>query len=375
MRRLPHAGDHVHGRRSAPRSQLARAATRSVGEARRAECVQRLPREPIGGLGRDAPSSSGTDTRRRASSSLPRRSQQGRKERRARSACSQRWSPTAASLRSPARARSRGWSVGSRQRRLRSIRDALGDASSLVRRAAVHALADAESAIARGPRLTTARRRGARGPDRGGVGDGRRAPGDLLPATRRGALERATAEFVAAQELNGDRPEAHLALATLYANQQELRARGSRAEARTLDRSSIRSGVGQSRRPVPGDGPRQRRRAHPARRARAHAGESVAPARARARPRAREAPARSDRIARRRRAPWPGESAPWLRVRGGAPRRGQEARGAARAGGRAPAPSRTIATRSPRSSRIHREAGDLRRARTFAEQLDALDPE
>ncbi len=44
-------------------------------------------------------------------------------------------------------------------------------------------------------------------------------PPDAVPSASRGALDRATAELVAALALNGDRPDAHLSLAALYARQ------------------------------------------------------------------------------------------------------------------------------------------------------------
>jgi predicted CXXCH cytochrome family protein len=101
---------------------------------------------------------------------------------------------------------------------LAAVRGALDDASSLVRRAAVHALADADPrtrALLVAPRLDDAVRtvRLEAAAALAGV------PPDALPSANRGALDRATAELVAALELNGDRPEAHLALAAMYAKQ------------------------------------------------------------------------------------------------------------------------------------------------------------
>jgi tetratricopeptide (TPR) repeat protein len=52
----------------------------------------------------------------------------------------------------------------------------------------------------------------------------------------RDARERATAEFIAAQELNADRPESHLALANLYAARQDFaRAEASLRRALAID--------------------------------------------------------------------------------------------------------------------------------------------
>lgn len=109
---------------------------------------------------------------------------------------------------------------------LMAVRGALGDPSSLVRRAAVHALEDAD------PRL----RASLVAPL---VEDAVRAvrieaamaiagvPPELVATTSRDAVERATAELVAAQELDGERPEAHLNLALLHGKRQDL----PRAEA------------------------------------------------------------------------------------------------------------------------------------------------
>ena len=49
--RLPHADHDLHGRRSAPRPFAAHSASRPVGEARRAERLQRLPREADAAVG------------------------------------------------------------------------------------------------------------------------------------------------------------------------------------------------------------------------------------------------------------------------------------------------------------------------------------
>ena len=49
---VPHAGPHLHGRRSQARSHLPRAAARSFGQARDTERLQRLPRRQVGAMGR-----------------------------------------------------------------------------------------------------------------------------------------------------------------------------------------------------------------------------------------------------------------------------------------------------------------------------------
>lgn len=109
---------------------------------------------------------------------------------------------------------------------LTAIQRGLDDASSLVRRAAVHALADADPpARARliSPRLEDAVRavRLEAAAALAGV------PLDAVSLAGRATQGRATAELVAALELGGDRPEAHLSLAALDAKQGAL----DRAEA------------------------------------------------------------------------------------------------------------------------------------------------
>jgi len=99
-----------------------------------------------------------------------------------------------------------------------AVRGALGDASSLVRRAAVHALADADPSTRApliSPRLDDAVRavRLEAAAAMAGV------PPGAVPAASRDALDRATTELAAALALNGDRPEAHLSLAALDAKQ------------------------------------------------------------------------------------------------------------------------------------------------------------
>jgi Tfp pilus assembly protein PilF len=117
------------------------------------------------------------------------------------------------------------------------IRSALSDANSLVRRAAVHALAGADPrlrALLVSPLLDDSVRavRLEAAATMAGV-----ATDQLLPASQ-SALARATAELVATQELNSDRPEAHVALATLYASQQGF----ERAEAELKRALSIDPG-------------------------------------------------------------------------------------------------------------------------------------
>ena len=51
LRVLPYAGAHLHGGRSAARSQLPRSAARCVGKARNPERLQRLPARQVGAMG------------------------------------------------------------------------------------------------------------------------------------------------------------------------------------------------------------------------------------------------------------------------------------------------------------------------------------
>jgi tetratricopeptide (TPR) repeat protein len=109
---------------------------------------------------------------------------------------------------------------------LDTIRNALADPSPLVRRAAVHALAVADPQWRAGvlsPLLDDPVRT-VRIEAVDALAD---VPPTVLPPAKRASIERAATEFVAVQELNSDRPEAHLALALVYAKQQSF----DRAEA------------------------------------------------------------------------------------------------------------------------------------------------
>jgi Flp pilus assembly protein TadD len=126
---------------------------------------------------------------------------------------------------------------------LRAIRHALEDASDLVRRAAVHALAGLDPELrARllGPRL----------------GDGVRSvrieaasalagvPRETLSQSERDQLERATDELIAAQRLDADRPEAHLTLARLHLEQHRLpEAEGELKQALAIDPAFVPAAV------------------------------------------------------------------------------------------------------------------------------------
>jgi predicted CXXCH cytochrome family protein len=105
---------------------------------------------------------------------------------------------------------------GLTSRTLASIRGALEDSHALVRRAAVEALADVdpqERSRWLAPRLDDQVRsvRVAAAAALAGV------PPEWLSSSERAALDAATAELLAVQELNADQPEAHLALARWYA--------------------------------------------------------------------------------------------------------------------------------------------------------------
>lgn len=102
-----------------------------------------------------------------------------------------------------------------------AVHAGVADASALVRRAAAHALSNTDPSggantlapllndPVRAVRIETAE-----------VLAG--LPADDLPADVSAAFSRATDEYVAAQELNADRPEAHLNLGLLYARQNQL---------------------------------------------------------------------------------------------------------------------------------------------------------
>jgi tetratricopeptide (TPR) repeat protein len=108
-------------------------------------------------------------------------------------------------------------------------RAALDDADALVRRAAAHALAEADPRLRAQllpPRLDDPVRavRIEAAAATAGV------PDELLSSAERDARARATAELIAAAELNGDRPDGHLDLAILYARQ--ARPEGAESELR-----------------------------------------------------------------------------------------------------------------------------------------------
>jgi predicted CXXCH cytochrome family protein len=118
-----------------------------------------------------------------------------------------------------------------------AIRSGIVDDSALVRRAAAHALRDSEpgaSANSLAPLLSDPVR--AVRIETAEVLAG--LPADKLPADVAAAFSRATDEYVSAQELNADRPEAHLNLGLLYARENHFdRAEAELKTALSLDLS------------------------------------------------------------------------------------------------------------------------------------------
>jgi Flp pilus assembly protein TadD len=104
---------------------------------------------------------------------------------------------------------------------LRAIRKGATDGNALVRRAAARAMADADPGISvpillpllsdpvRAVRIETAE-----------VLAG--APSDLLAPVGQAMLGRAVGEYLSAQELNADRPEAHLNMALVFARERQF---------------------------------------------------------------------------------------------------------------------------------------------------------
>ena len=295
--------------------------------------------------------------------------------RRARSACWPRSSPIAASPRSPGPARSSAWRISLTPTALAVRRDALGDADPLVRRAAV--------ACARRRRSAGCARRCSRRSStmpvrvrahRGGAGAGRRAGRARCPAADGGARERATAEFVAAQELDADRaggpPRARRA--RMPSQQAFDRAEAELKRALAIDPAFVPAAVNLADL-YRTHGPRRRRRADPARGAHARARQPDALARARPGDGAR-------RSARRKRSSCSAPRRAWHPAN---PRYGYVYAVALHSQGRRPEALRTLESvlvRHPYDrdslsalAAYYREAGDVRHALRYAERLEALD--
>jgi tetratricopeptide (TPR) repeat protein len=102
-----------------------------------------------------------------------------------------------------------------------AVRAAITDDSALVRRAAAHALSNSDPAAganALAPLLSDPVR--AVRIEVAEVLAG--LPADNLPADVAAAFSRATDEYISAQQLNADRPEAHLNLGLLYARENHF---------------------------------------------------------------------------------------------------------------------------------------------------------
>ena len=119
------------------------------------------------------------------------------------------------------------WSDGTT---LATARAAVSDPSPLVRRAAVSVLAMVDPAV-RAPLLAPLLADPVRSVRIETVPGMAGLPADALSPADRVALDRVTAEFVAVQDLNGDRPESHLNLANLAIQQQRFDAAEAELEA------------------------------------------------------------------------------------------------------------------------------------------------
>ncbi len=124
-----------------------------------------------------------------------------------------------------------------------AIRDSVADKDSLVRRAAARALAGADpsaSAAILAPLLRDPVRAVRIEAADAFAG----APADALPADDATALREATGEYIAAQEFNADRPEAHLDLALLFAREKQYgKAESQLRDALSLEPSFVPAAV------------------------------------------------------------------------------------------------------------------------------------
>lgn len=132
-----------------------------------------------------------------------------------------------------------------------SVREGTRDASPLVRRAAARLLPGADPHVSPdAPALLVPRASAALLDDpvravRIEAADALAgAPADALPRDVAAALKKAIAEYVAAQELNADRPEAHSNLAWIYAREKRFaKARHELTTALSLDPSFTAAAV------------------------------------------------------------------------------------------------------------------------------------
>ncbi len=233
LRVVPYAGPHLHGGRSAPRSRLPRPATRSVGQARNAECLQRLPRRQVGAMGcggrrrlvrarpqglpdlRSRPSMRRARTRR-----MPRR-------------CSPPWRPTATRRRARASALTElAPYLSAATVRLARDRACRSRSDGADRRARHARQCAGRAALAVGVAAACPTRCAACASGRSRYWPRCRPPSQ--PPADRESFERAAAEFIAAQRLNADRPEGRTTLANFLAR------RGLPADAETEYKAALR---------------------------------------------------------------------------------------------------------------------------------------
>ena len=252
LRVLPHAGAHLHGGRPPARSQLAHPAPRPVGagSARPTPATTAMPTNRRNG--RRQRSSAGTDPSARASrimrERVPRRV--GRRARTPRR-CSRR-SPSDAST--PAFARAGALTELASHASPATI-DLARDGSRRSRpdgadRRPRHARRRAAGADLAAGRAAPLRRRAAAcasGPSRCSP---RFRPRSQPPADRE-RFERAAAEFVAAQRLNADRPEARSTLGNFLRPARPGRGGRGRIQGGAAAEPALCAGGDQSRRSLP----------------------------------------------------------------------------------------------------------------------------
>ena len=101
------------------------------------------------------------------------------------------------------------------------ISSKLNDPDGLVRRAAIKALSESEATV-RARLILPMLADPVRTVRLEAVENLMNLPENLIPAKYVGTLKRATSEYIAAQNLNGDRPEAHMNLALMYAGQRRF---------------------------------------------------------------------------------------------------------------------------------------------------------
>ena len=214
LRVVPHAGTHLHGGRSPARSQLPRPAPRSVGRssARRTPATIATATSPPNGRRRR--SNAGMGRAARASRPTPRRSMRHGRAARMRRRCL----PAVARIarrRYRARERAdRAWFARLAVEYQSGAGGAVGSRSDGADRRARHARGRAGRA-ALAARLAAALRFQSRRAHQGRRRCLPAVPTASQPPADRERFERAAAEFIAAQRLNADRPEARSMLGNL----------------------------------------------------------------------------------------------------------------------------------------------------------------